>query len=96
MILYIVIFILSCVGFFYCKSEDYYTSIGIMGGFFFGDLFQEKYVKFENTKVWYKCIIRLIGGFTIFFGLNTLLKHVLNHKVKNGKGIPSTLQIYRP
>lgn len=73
-ILYLVLFVFSCIGFFYCKSEDYYSSIGIMGGFFLGDLFEGKYVNFENTKVWYKCMLRLIGGFALFFGLNFLCK----------------------
>ena len=45
-----------------------------MVGFFAGDLFEEKFVKFKNTRCWWKIILRVLGGGAIYFGLNTLLK----------------------
>ncbi len=73
-ILYLILFLISCLGLFYCKSEDYFSSLGIMGGFFIGDIVEEKYIGFENTRIWYKCILRLLAGFALFFIFNTLLK----------------------
>lgn len=73
-ILYAVIFSLSCLGIIYCRSNDYYTALGFMGGFFAGDLFEERFVRFENTRSPLKCILRTVIGFAIFLGLNTLLK----------------------
>ena len=72
--LYLVIFVISCVGWFYCKTNDYYTGLGMMLGFFLGDLFEEKYVKFENTRSVVSCIIRVVVGAGLFLGLNTVLK----------------------
>ena len=71
---YLVLVILFSVGFFYCTSNDYYTCYGIMLGYFISDYFEEKYVNFEPTKVYWKQALRLIGGILIFFGGNALLK----------------------
>lgn len=73
-ILYVVVFVLSCLGMIYCRSNDYYTALGFMGGFFAGDLFEERFVRFENTRSPLKCLLRTVAGFAIFFGLNTILK----------------------
>ena len=73
-ILYLSVFVVSALGIIYCRSNDYYTALGVMGGFFAGDLFEEKYVKFENTKSPLKCFVRVVCGTSIFMCLNVLLK----------------------
>ena len=73
-VLYLVIFIISLVGCFWSKTNDYYTGLGMMAGFFIGDLFEEKFVHFENTRVWWRMILRVVIGGALFFGLNTVLK----------------------
>ena len=73
-VFYLVLLLLMLPGWFYCRTNDFFTSYGMTVGFFAGDLFEEKYVKFKNTKVWWKLILRVLGGGTIYFGLNTLLK----------------------
>ena len=73
-LLYLIIFVISLVGCFWSKTDDYYTGIGMMAGFFIGDLFEEKVVHFENTRVWWRMILRVILGGAIYFGLNTVLK----------------------
>ena len=73
-LLYLIIFIISLSGCFWCRTDDYYTGIGMMAGFFLGDLFEEKYVRFENTRVWWRMILRVVLGGAIFFGLNVVLK----------------------
>ncbi len=73
-VFYLIILLLALPGWFYCKTNDFYTSYGMMVGFFAGDLFEEKYVKFKNTKCWWKMILRVLGGGAIYFALNTLLK----------------------
>ena len=78
-LMYLIIFLISCVGMFYCRTSDYYSALGTMGGFFLGDIFEGKYVRFENTRVWYKCVLRLLGGFALFLGLNALLKLPFSH-----------------
>lgn len=71
---HLIVFIVSSVGFFYCKTNDYFSGLGLMGGFFLAEEFDERYVKFENTRKVLSCILRILGGFIVYMGLNTLLK----------------------
>ena len=71
---YLTMILLALPGCFYCKTTDYYTALGMSIGFFAGNLFEEKYVRFRNTGNIGKCILRLTVGGVIYFGLNTLLK----------------------
>ncbi len=73
-VLYGIFLAVGLLGCFYCTSNDYYTSLGMMIGFYAGDLFEKKYVNFANTKSVLETVLRLLGGFIIYFGLNTLLK----------------------
>ena len=73
-VLYIIIFAVSLVGCFWSKTNDYYTGLGMMAGFFLGDLFEERFVRFENTKVWWRMLLRVLIGGALFFALNTILK----------------------
>jgi len=71
---YLVLLLLALPGWFYCKTNDFFTSYGMMLGFFAGDLFEKRYVKFENTHHIGKVILRVLGGGALYFGLNWLLK----------------------
>ena len=61
-------------GFFFCKSADYFTAVGLLVGFAGGTLLDDRYVHFENTRkpVW--MLVRLLGGVAIHLILNTVLK----------------------
>lgn len=72
--LYLLITLLTIPGCFYCTSNDYFTCLGMMIGFFAAALFEEKYVQFENTKDWKKSIIRVVGGLAVFLIANVVLK----------------------
>lgn len=72
--LYAVIIALSLIGCFYCTSEDYFTSLGMMIGFFAGNLFEEKFVCFEDDHRPLVMLFRFVGGVAIFLGLNAVLK----------------------
>ena len=71
---YVILLVAALPGWFYCRTNDYFTAYGMMVGFFAADLFEEKYVRFQNTRVLWKMALRLLGGVAIYFGLNTLLK----------------------
>ena len=73
-LLYLILVLLSSVGWFYCRSNDYYSGFGMMIGFFAGLLFEKKFVNFEETHVWWRIILRLLAGMGPFVGLNKLLK----------------------
>lgn len=71
---YAVLLLTAIPGFFYCKTDDYFSSFGMLIGFLCAEPFEERFVKFDNTKNIIRCILRTIGGGLIYFGLNTVLK----------------------
>ena len=73
-VLYALLLVLALPGFFYCRSDDYYTGFGMLLGFILAVSFEEKYVRFANTRVPLRCVLRILGGLAVFFGVNTLLK----------------------
>ena len=76
--LYLLITLLTIPGCFYCTSNDYFTSLGMMLGFFAASLFEEKYVNFDNTKDIKKSVIRVVGGLVVFLLANVVLKTVFS------------------
>ena len=74
MILYLILFLISLPGIFYCVTDDYYTALGIMAGLFLAIAFEEKFVHFENTRIFWRALLRIVGGFGFYFLLNFLLK----------------------
>ena len=73
-VFYAVLLLTSVPGFFFCTSNDYFSSFGMLLGFILAEPFEERFVKFENTSNIFRCILRTIGGGLIYFGLNTVLK----------------------
>ena len=73
-VFYLVLLLLAVPGWFYCKTNDFYSSFGMTVGFFAGDLFEERYVRFKNTRNIGKIVLRILCGGAIYFGLNYLLK----------------------
>lgn len=77
-IVYVATIIICCSGLFFAKSEDYFTSLGMLIGFTAGIWFEERYVKFNNTRVWWRIILRVAAGGALFIGLSSLLKIPFN------------------
>lgn len=73
-ILYLIIFLCAVPGFFFCRTDDYFTGVGIVAGFFLGVLFEERYVNFKVTRIVWRGALRVAIGMGLFLGLNTLLK----------------------
>ena len=71
---YLVLLLTALPGLFYCTTSDYYTSLGMMIGFFAGNLFEERFVRFQNTRSIPRSVLRILGGIGIYLGLNALLK----------------------
>lgn len=81
----------SLPGIFFCRSEDYFTALGLMAGFIAGSLFEEKKTRFENTRSVLFGILRILGGFAVYFGLNLALKKILSAAFP---GAGETVQLY--
>ena len=60
-------------------------------GFALAMEFEQKYVNFENTRGVLRCILRVVGGVAVFFGLNTLLKMPFSQDFLNSAEMPSLL-----
>lgn len=73
-VFYGVLLLTALPGIFYCKTNDYFTGLGMMIGFFAGIKFEEKYINFENTKKPLGIVLRILGGLVIYFALNVILK----------------------
>ena len=61
-------------GFFYCKSTDYFTGVGLLIGFMAGTILEDRYVRFENTRKPLRMAVRLVGGLAVYLAVNTVLK----------------------
>ena len=81
---YAILLVVTLPGFFYCRSSDYYTGMGLLIGMIAGVTFEEKCVRFENTRSVWRMIARMVGGGLIFLGLNTLLKLPFSSEFLNG------------
>lgn len=91
--LYLLITVICIPGCFYCTSNDYFNSLGMMLGFFAANLFEEKYVCFENTKEMKKSILRVVAGLIVFLVANVILKAIFG--LINIEGIAYFLRVIR-
>ena len=79
-ILYAILVIIGSIGIAFCRSNDYFSSLGLLYGFMAGDLFDNKYVNFKNTRNAFKAIIRTVLGVLIFLAISTILKLPFSHE----------------
>lgn len=89
--LYGILLAATVPGFFFCKSTDYFSAVGLLIGFMGGTLLDDRYVHFENTHkpVW--MIVRVVGGVALYFALNTLLKLPFSKEFLNDGSTASLL-----
>lgn len=73
-VFYAIILLATVPGWFFCKSTDYYTGFGFLTGFILATEFEERFVKFKNTRNVLRWILRLGIGIGLYFVFNTLLK----------------------
>ena len=90
-LLYGILLATAIPGFFYCKSADYFTGVGLLIGFMGGSLLEEKYVKFDNTKSPLRVALRLLGGVALYFLLNKLLKLPFSKEFLDGGSLSALM-----
>ena len=61
-------------GLFFVRTEDYYTSLGLVIGLIFAIHFEAKFVNFKDTRNIWAMILRVAGAFAIYAVLNKVLK----------------------
>ena len=74
---YVILIVVCSVGMFYCTTNDYYNSYGMLLGMVPGFLFEEKVVRFENTKNPWLVILRTLVGGGLYFALSAAIKLVI-------------------
>jgi membrane-associated phospholipid phosphatase len=72
--LYGILLVTAVPGFFFCKSADYFTAVGLLIGFMGGTLLDDRYVRFEDTRKPVLMVVRLLGGLAVYLVLNSVLK----------------------
>ena len=89
--LYGILLLTAVPGCFYCKSADYFTSVGLLIGFMGGTLLEDRCVRFENTRrpIW--MAVRVLGGAAVYFALNTVLKLPFSKEFLSGSSAASLL-----
>lgn len=73
-VLSLALLVFAVVGLFYCHTADYFTSVGVLIGFYAGTFFDEKFVRFKVTHDPLQGALRMACIFAVFFVLNPLLK----------------------
>lgn len=71
---HLIILVSVLPGIFFVRTQDYYTSLGMVIGVIIAIPFERKYVRFEDTRNIIAMILRPLLAFGIYFVLNTLLK----------------------
>ena len=64
--IYLILLLAGLPGFYFCHSNDFYSSYGLLIGFTMGDLFEDRFVGFESTQNFFRIVLRLMGGIAIF------------------------------
>ena len=89
--LHLILFLLVLPGCIYCKTADYYTALGTMAGAFLAMPFEERFVRFENTRKVSVSILRVAGGIAVYLVLNRLLKLPFSKEFLDSGAFPALL-----
>lgn len=73
-LLYIITMLVGSIGLFFCRTDDYFTSFGLMVGVLSAFLFESRFVNFDYDVSWQKKILRLGCGLLILLVLKEGLK----------------------
>ena len=71
---HLILLLVALPGVFFVRTEDYFTSLGLLIGLIAAIHFEEKFVNFRDTRNIWAMILRIVGSFALYFALNTLLK----------------------
>lgn len=73
-VLYTIFLAVTLPGIFFCTSDDYFTTLGLLIGFILADFFENRFTDFKPAKGVLESLIRIAGGTVVYLVLNTLLK----------------------
>ena len=70
----LLLLITALPGLFFVRTQDYFTSLGLLMALAAAIPFEDRYVGFKSTDSILSKILRLAGALAVYFALNTLLK----------------------
>ncbi|MCR5743326.1 MAG: phosphatase PAP2 family protein [Lachnospiraceae bacterium] len=73
-LVYLILVLTAVPGLFYCKTNDYFSAMGLLFAIVLANLFEERFVNFKPTKNPVRVVLRLAGGLAVYVVLNTLVK----------------------
>lgn len=83
-ILYLILFLSTVPGFFWCVSTDFYSCAGLLYGFLSGNLFEERYVRFRDTHCVWRVVLRVLLGIGCMLLFSEGLKQVFQLTAETG------------
>lgn len=78
-IFYYILIGISAFGLLYCRTNDYFNSLGMLLGFVFGIRYEENHTRFENTSSFWIALLRTAVGAGLYFALSTVIKLVIGN-----------------
>ena len=87
----LIVLALALPGLFFVRTQDYFTSLGLLCGMVAAFPFEERYVRFQETCDILNMILRLAGAFAVYLVLNTLLKLPFSKAFLNSGDIAALL-----
>ena len=73
-ILFIAAIVILSPGLFFAKKSDFFECYAMLIAFFVGNIFEERFVRFEMPQKWWQRLLRLVLGLACFLALRILFK----------------------
>lgn len=87
----LIVFLVSALGIFYCRTNDYFTGLGIMAGLFLAIPVEERYVSFEGSRHAAACVLRVVIGLALELALSFLTKMPFSKEFLESGTLPAYL-----
>jgi len=71
---YLLLVLICSSGFFYCRTEDYFTCFGLLAGALAGFLTEHRSSSLKPPEKPWFIVTRMLCGLAVFLGINNLLK----------------------
>ena len=78
-------------GLFFVRTQDYFTSLGLLGGMIAASAFEQKYIRFPDTRNVTVMVLRVAGALVIYLVLNQLLKLPFSEAFLSDVSLPAFL-----
>ena len=88
---HLIILATALPGLFFVRTQDFYTSLGLMIGLFAAIPFERKHVDYKDTRNPFAMVIRVAGAFALYFVINTVLKMPFSKDFLNNGSMASYL-----